>query len=132
MNRLESSSPRPSPPQVCGGEGEEARGSSWPVNSSEWNAALPKNRTVAWPLLDKRRILPGAFCRPERPGAGGGKARPLIFGFQKEAGIAFAILNNCLYINGWLAALEKTAKRNHINPLRAFLSAVANERSVKL
>jgi hypothetical protein len=26
MNRVEASSPRPSPPQGCGGEGEEARG----------------------------------------------------------------------------------------------------------
>ena len=28
MNPLEASSPRPSPPQVCGGEGEDARGGS--------------------------------------------------------------------------------------------------------
>jgi hypothetical protein len=26
MKQMETSSPRPSPPQVCGGEGEEARG----------------------------------------------------------------------------------------------------------
>ena len=29
MNLPEASSPRPSPPQVCGGEGEEGAGGSW-------------------------------------------------------------------------------------------------------
>ena len=53
MNRVGASSPQPSPPQVCGGEGEEARGGSGAQGalSVRGNLSPPRRARSARPTL---------------------------------------------------------------------------------
>ena len=65
MNLLEASSPRPSPPQVCGGEGEEGAGGSWAQGAISVRGDLcpPRRARSARPTIQHLRIT---GCRNNR------------------------------------------------------------------